>query len=1157
MRIDRLDLRRFGRFTGLTIPFPTAPQDFHVVVGPNEAGKSTIRAAIIDLFFGIEKSSSYDFVHPKPELCIGARLSDGEQHLEFSRLKKARSLVDASGTPLPEDTLAPFLGGANRTFFRQMFGLDHERLVTGGQEMLDGSDDVGRILFQTATGIGNLGPLREALEKEASELWAPRRASGRAYYVAADTLAEADAELNRTLVKAKDWTDARELANTVSQELERTRAHYQTLEKGRCRLERLRRVAPHVRRHAECEAELAALGQVAVLPADATNRLAEVETTMAAASTLLTQARQRLEELRTTRSAIMLDGPALRQADRIEALAERKQQTFLHTRDIGKREVEIAAHWATIKYAQRQLGWAIDDETQLHTKLPPLPLRRTLRSLLARHGALHKAAEATSDAARAKHREVVTTEQELSRQAGVDTPPELIAALDAARRLGDVDAALKRESAKVNKARAELRVAGTHLGAWRPTRELLDAALPPMEVTRKLRRDHERLETDVRSAIDRCKELERDLAAAELAADQYRHSHRAPTVEELTAARQARDTTWSEIRGGTRTITDTAPEFERLIDSADHIADERHDKAQEAAELQSKLDHVSQLCLRRQQAEEHRTSLAAQLAVVDSEWRALSQSIGFPDMPIFAHEDWRNALSQFRLAYGRFTSAEADVSTLQSSSQSATQRLRRALGDTNDSTTDDASLDVYVTRATSLINDAVAERARRAELTRQLATARLALSDLEERQAQAHSSLEQWQLQWTQAIAQAELSGAELGAVDGALSLFDELDDKLKAIRELRESRIQTMQRDLEDFDREAKALTIELAPELVARPARDVSTELSARLSRAIEAQRELERIDAELRRYETQQELAEADLDRARGILTPWMELAAVKDIDALRAAIVRSDKWRKARDTADEAKAAAENAGEGLGLATLAQQVNEADLDLVAPRLTALTEEQRRNSELQGELSAKLALAQTNMERIAGQDDAARAAARRQEALAKMADAAERFIKVHVASRLLRFAIDRYRETRQGPLLAQASETFCTLTRGSFVKLTVEFDSEPPTLIGLRANGRAVTVPMMSDGTRDQLYLALRLAALKLHVNSGHPLPFVADDLFVNFDDERASAGLEALAELSRITQVIFLTHHQHLVPTIQRVFGAAVNIASLRENQTAPD
>jgi uncharacterized protein YhaN len=69
-------------------------------------------------------------------------------------------------------------------------------------------------------------------------------------------------------------------------------------------------------------------------------------------------------------------------------------------------------------------------------------------------------------------------------------------------------------------------------------------------------------------------------------------------------------------------------------------------------------------------------------------------------------------------------------------------------------------------------------------------------------------------------------------------------------------------------------------------------------------------------------------------------------------------------------------------------------------------------------------------------------------------------------------------------------------------------------------------------MSEGARDQLYLALRLATLERYLDHAEPLPFIVDDILVNFDDERSAATLKVLAELSRKTQVILFTHHAHL-------------------------
>jgi uncharacterized protein YhaN len=241
--------------------------------------------------------------------------------------------------------------------------------------------------------------------------------------------------------------------------------------------------------------------------------------------------------------------------------------------------------------------------------------------------------------------------------------------------------------------------------------------------------------------------------------------------------------------------------------------------------------------------------------------------------------------------------------------------------------------------------------------------------------------------------------------------------------------------------------------------------------------------------------------------------------------------------------------EEGGDGLAPAVLQAEVDATDATQAPLLMADLERDLQALRHDQEGVTAALAHASAELALIAGHDAAARAESDRQDALAGMANAAERYVKVHTATRLLKWAIDRYRETRQGPLLARAGEIFAALTLGSFRKLTVDFESEPLTLHGLRAQGELVGVAGMSDGTRDQLYLALRLAALELHLGQGHALPFIADDLFINYDDRRAHAGLEALARLSEQTQVIFLSHHDHLVPTVRAVFGAEVNVIGL--------
>ncbi len=100
----------------------------------------------------------------------------------------------------------------------------------------------------------------------------------------------------------------------------------------------------------------------------------------------------------------------------------------------------------------------------------------------------------------------------------------------------------------------------------------------------------------------------------------------------------------------------------------------------------------------------------------------------------------------------------------------------------------------------------------------------------------------------------------------------------------------------------------------------------------------------------------------------------------------------------------------------------------------------------------------------------------------------------------------------------------------------------EKDRPILLGVRPNGDEVDVAGMSDGTRDQLFLALRLASLERQIQTAEPLPFVLDDILVNFDDARAKATLEVLGDIANQTQLLFFTHHTKLVDLAREVIAA---------------
>ena len=111
---------------------------------------------------------------------------------------------------------------------------------------------------------------------------------------------------------------------------------------------------------------------------------------------------------------------------------------------------------------------------------------------------------------------------------------------------------------------------------------------------------------------------------------------------------------------------------------------------------------------------------------------------------------------------------------------------------------------------------------------------------------------------------------------------------------------------------------------------------------------------------------------------------------------------------------------------------------------------------------------------------------------------------------------------------------------MTCGTFSELYVDWnDAEEPILVGRDARGQVLRVEEMSDGTREQLFLALRIAAIERYVDSSGAVPVLFDDVFLESDDPRSERIFTALSDLAARTQVIVFTHHRHLVALAQQV------------------
>lgn len=1151
MRIARLDLLRYGKFTGKSVSLPRAAKDFHLIVGPNEAGKSTLRNAVQDLLFGIETRSRYNFLHPHSEMCLGALIEGGDESLDFLRTKaRNKTLQTVAGTMLPDNALIPFLGQVDRTFFDQMFGLNHERLVSGGQEILSASNDIGRILFQAAAGIGSLGEVRDRLEEEADKLWAKRKSGDREYYIASAELDQAEAALKQAIVRTKDWQEARSRVEQIEADLKLAQEQYRTLEQERVKLERVRRIAPMLTTLADLDRQITELGEVASLPEDAADQLSTAEHEIATATASLILFEEQAADLQKKIKDLHPNDSILFRGADIEALSGMRQQLRNHESDIGKREEEIRVLWQSIQESMRQLGWPEEDEDALAQRLPNSLVRSAIDNLVRRHEVLDQALEAAGDMLSSREEEVKGIDAEIAALPATKIPVTLSDALGTARSLGDVAAHEKRMETQIARLKRELETFELELGEWNPGTDSLCKLLPPtQDEINALIKQRNDLESTALTAKGRLAEARSEVQSLQLEISQYRCAHHPVTLEDVHQVRTSRDSIWNAIKIGTASLEESAHSYEKMVGESDSLSDKRHDKAQEETELQSLGDRLQRLEQKKATLESSMHESMGALTIFEQDWEVRISGFGLVGMPLLKINDWRYARERALNAADALLEAQSSrqdfVANVDHARYALTEAMLAIKPDAQK-----INLSALIMMADEVLHAATRTEERGAVLATQKIRAEAAIPGLKDQVAHAQVALETWQSELQKNLELAHLQpDAGIGTIEGALKLFESIYQNLQKIRDIRANRIEMMRRDLKGFADTAISLVLDIAPASANEPAPQIAISLDSQLKRELSAFQELGRLKTELVTAIDQANAARSNIAKAMASLDPLLRISGTMDNDGLRTAIKNSDKLRSITSTVDQVIGQLLQVGDGLGREALKSEFETIDAATISIRLTEIKHQTDEVVSQQNRLSGELNSASAALGKIAGQDEAARAESKRQEALARMSNAAERYIKVYTAAKLLRWSIEQFRESKQGPMLTRASEVFCGLTQGAFNKLVVDYESEPLRLSGRRVTGEVVDIEGMSEGTRDQLYLALRLAALELHLEQTEPMPFIADDLFINYDDGRAKAGLEALAKLSEMTQVIFLSHHDHLVPIAQSVLGERLNVLKL--------
>ena len=1178
MKINKLFLKAFGPFTNTTLDF-SGPANLHVIYGPNEAGKSSALRAMADLRYGIPQRSGDDFIHGFKDLLLAANFEDGAgRSVSLARRKGNKDTLlmadPAQGEPMPGSHVAPdvllaLTGGVGRDQFETMYGLDSEHLRRGGQQLIQGEGELGAALFEASTGAAGIRALLTTLQTDAKKLFAVR-AQSPLLNEAARQLDEARHRYKQSITKPDQWKALNRAHEEAVTRLATVRTQLAQNRRRLAELAELRAVEPLLRQLDLTETEWANVqGHVALHTDARQNRLAALQQKAQAESAFL-EAKEALDQCLQALDALKMEAPLLNHASVIDGLASDldmvRRTRDAHFKLIASTESEAGQ---LMLQATRIVGPATPLESleALFIQTPSAATQAGVEELLEQHKTLTQALQHAKLQLQNSAEKLAQLQRDPVEEAAPELQQSLTLALsqalaqahllgDAEKRLADLQTVLVAEQRKLDRAVADLGLAS--IEQLTASRWLASAAIDAYE------RDRTHLQQHIALDADNLKKLGGDLEEQKRRRSKLAATGEVVTADTLRQARTLRDQSWRGIRetfiDGTQAIdsgtkllqpSPLPQAFEHAQTDADRQADLLREGAQRAAEIAEAEQRIGEMTAALSGYQASGATQQQALKTLDDEWHKTLAGLGLPNGSAAALREWL----ALRLA-------ALELNERQTQAAQASELLKQ-----------------QIAAAVALLLAPLVALERAPAGTHHRLAALLAIGQGADRDLVAARTARQHRLAGITTMAlEIQKKQAEESALTNSLMVCRAaLDEKCHrlclgegASPDAIKARFIEFQNWTHDYQRHVGQLTqvrqARASEDLVASQAKALAallqesagdhTEawldgLCQRLALSQTAQTTQLGLNQRKTEESQRQTRAQQALETALQTLALLMQQASVQSADELLEAEQRSEARHQTLTM----------------LKTLRHQVastsrKEADtlrtelLNLDSVALDA--EKQNTSSHLDLlEVDEKAAIAAEQMSRAAlaevdTSDDAAQAREEMESAIARYRAGVRPWAQLKLAEALLSEALRRYREKAQGPVVELGSAYFELMTGGRFVRLLVEDDGDHPVLMAQPSHGQAVAISALSEGTADQLHLALRLAALQVQRQPDRMMPLVLDDVFMTSDDARASNVFRALAKFAEQGQVLVFTHHRHLMD----IAAQTVKAEGLRVHQLTP-
>ncbi len=1146
MRLRQLSLDLFGHFSGKSYDFgekQTDFADFHVIYGPNEAGKTTTMEAFLRLIFGFPHRDAYDFLHQRKNLTVSGTLEIGGHERFLKRVSsRNNSLIDENGKALPEALLQAHLGGLSEEDYRHLLCLDDETIERGGEEIASSKGDIGRLLFSAAAGVSDLTNVLDHIRGQADELYR-KRASTTEMARLKKELADIERKIKEQDVPASQY---RKLKQSYEQALAEEAAFENERKEKRLDLAKTKARLAALPLLLDIDRLAAAIAPFAEYPQQLDFN-AEDLVELLTRQTRLTSDTERLEkeldQLSIDLNEIQREPQHLNLGAELENLDELRSRYLTAERDLPRRRKSLDDVLLDMHAQMRALG--ADEEEPEKLALSQGQLSEMAQAREEKRDAYHmqlaeqEEIETLNIRLEAAQKDILNLKNAENTPSGVK---DILTRFSAQRFLP--------QHAKAQQAITDAKRRFRNALDGLAIKDLVFDQVPACHVSGEeaagLAENHRDLSEKLAHIIQSLSDHQKDADIVQSEIDAIKLSQGLSDDTETELRMKNRNQLWLEHKELLSQVS--ANKFEQAMFAVDESADKRLAQAEIVGQMRVLTQRLHRLTIEIDALGKQKSELEAALGNLDAEFKKLIETIGFPaSTPPMSFANWAKKRDEAALIERQMQHVLDEHQDIIAKAERLYDALLPLIDlDAPDfDSLIDAALDLQ-TREQEQADKALALEKNHAELQ----------ADYERRESrlvQFEKQAEAANLQWQSLIEQNLGYAVSPDDVERGF-------EQLREIAHLNNQRsgfarqVEGMEADQAEFaekiaetahfkglDSDLPPLETFMALEKISQTAQAIEARWQQLDSRKIAVLEEREAVKISSKEIDNQvTQLAQIFPVHVATDTLPQLRIAVADAANAIEQS--KQMELSATKICADLSLPDIESVRQELS--GLSAHELSVEVDNLEDALSDIEEKHKKAIELRSDAAGLLA-------RVTGEGDIAALTEMKVTLEAQIEDAALRYLEFDLGHRLAEEAIRRYRDKHRSGMMDATEKIFFELTNGAYSKLYTQPEGNNEILKALDAGGTAKQAGDMSKGTRFQLYLALRAAAYEQLVSQGVCLPFFCDDIFETFDEERTRAACRVMARIGHSGQAIYLTHHRHVVDIALKECGSNVKIHEIDE------